>query len=382
MKKILLLGASGSIGRQSIDVMKKYPNDFLLVGFSVGSRTRIISSLIKYFSSVKSICIKDKKKIKYYKNKYPSISFYSGEEGLANIIKETDFDMGVNALVGFVGLKPSIEILKKDKILALANKESLVVGGEIINKYLKDGFGKLYPIDSEHVGLAKCLSVDNQDVDKLIITASGGAFRDLNREELNNVTKEMALNHPTWKMGHKITIDSATMVNKAFEIIEAHYLFNYPYEKIDVILHKESNIHAMVKYLNETYRVDKSKPDMRIPIKYALFCGLTTFNTYLVNSYLDYKDLSFKPFDINRYPVIKWAKVVIDKKGTYGAVFNAVNEEAVYAFLSNKISFLEIEYLIDKYMNEHHNKVNPSLDELILTDCEHRKKVNDYILGR
>lgn len=382
MKKILILGASGSIGRQALEVIEKYHNDFSLISFSVGDRTRIISHILRKHKEVHHICIKEKSKIKYYQNKYPHIHFYYGDEGLINIIKDSHPDMVVNALVGFVGLRPSIVTLENNLTLSLANKESLVVGGEIINNLLKQGKGKLFPIDSEHVALAKCLGVEDKNVDKLIITASGGSFRNLTRDELKNVTKKDALAHPTWKMGNKITIDSATMVNKAFEIIEAHYLFNYPYNKIDIVLHYESMIHSMVKYKDNSYRVDYSKPDMRVPIKYALFEGLIDYVTYKVNDYHSYKNLTFKQFDYDRFPIVKWAKKVIEEKGTYGAVFNAANEVAVFSFLKEEIPFVMIEEVINVFMKKHKNIIHPSLDDIIKTDLSTREEVKKYIARR
>lgn len=374
MIKVCLLGASGSIGTQTLDVIKKHPNDFELTSFSIGKQTRKISYILRKNPNVKDVYLISEKIAKKYAKLNPNIRFYSGKDGISQLIKSCDCDMVVNALVGFSGLVPTIVSLKQNKILALANKESLVVGGEIVNELLKKGNGKLYPIDSEHSALYKCLMVDNKDVDKLIITASGGAFRKLNREQLKNVTPEDALNHPTWKMGKKITIDCATMVNKAFEIIEAHYLYGYPSEKIDVLLHDESHIHSIVKYNNGFYRGEDSKPDMRNPIRFAMFMSNDVFKTFYVNSLDHFKNYHFHKFDIERYPCVKWAKTVIDNKGTYGAVFNASNEVAVNAFLNHKIAFLDIEYIINKCMSEHKNLAHPDLNTLLLIDKSTREK--------
>lgn len=368
MVKLLLLGASGSIGKQTLDVIKKYPSSFSLVGFSVGRNVRYISLILKHFKDVKDIYLIEEKKKKYYQKKYPYINFYSGDNGLEELINQSDFDMLVNALVGFVGMKPTLLGIKKNVDIALANKESLVVAGELINNLLKTSKSKIYPIDSEHSAIYKCLKVDNKDVDKLILTASGGAFRNKKYEELNNVTVIDALNHPTWKMGAKITIDSATMVNKAFEIIEAHYLFNYPYKKIDVLLHDESHIHSLVRYHNGAYRADISKPDMRGPIKCALFKYDLPFKTYVSDDYHNFnKSFHFKDFDINRYPLVGLAQVVLTKKGNSGAMFNASNEGAVYAFLNGQIKFLDIEYIIQECMNKVEYISSPTLEDLVIT---------------
>ena len=378
MKRICLLGASGSIGSQTIDVMRKNRNDFDFISFSVGRRTRCISSIIRMFPNVKAICIQDKNKIKYYQKKYPNIDFYYGDDGLLKVIDQ-DVDMVVNALVGFVGLLPTLYSLKKNLIVALANKEALVVGGELVNDLLSKGYGKLYPIDSEHSALKKCLMVDDKNVSKLVLTASGGAFRNLSREQLKDVTPEDALRHPTWRMGNKITIDCATMVNKAFEVIEAHYLFNYPSDKITIKLHDESYVHSYVLYNNGTMRLDVGKPDMRNPIRLALYEFLTNFKTVTVNDLSQIKNCHFHDFDINRYPMVRYAKTVIDNKGTYGAVFNAANEVAVHAFLNHQIPFLAIEEIINKLMKVHKNVKHPTFDEIVEIDAKTRQNAAKLI---
>ena len=381
MMTICLLGASGSIGSQTIDVMLKNPQDFNLLAFSVGHQTRKIRGIVNHFPSVKHICIQDKKKLAYFKKQYPNISFYFGDEGLNELIINSNAQMVVNALVGFVGLKPTITALENNKIVALSNKESLVVGGEYINNLLAQGKGKIVPIDSEHVAIAKCLMVDDKDIDKVIITASGGAFRKLSRDQLVDVTPEQALNHPNWKMGKKITIDSATMVNKAFEIIEAHYLFDLPVEKISTILNLNSYVHSLVRYNNGTYRMEVGKPDMRKPIKFALYQGLIDYQTVTSDNLESIKNTTFANFDEKRYPIVALARKVIKEKGTLGAVFNAANEEAVYAFLNHKIPFLTIEEIINKCINEHKNIAKPDYETMAKVDFLTREKVRKLIEG-
>ena len=379
MISVCLLGASGSIGQQTIDVMLKNPQDFDLVSFSIGKRTRYVRGIIKRFPNVKHICLQNKSSMKYYQNLYPNIAFYNGDEGLNEIIKNSKAEMVVNALVGFVGLKPSITTLENNKILCLANKESLVVGGEIINNLLAKGKGKLYPIDSEHVAIAKCLAVDNQNVDKIIITASGGPFRNLKRDQLTNITPEQALAHPNWKMGKKITIDSATMVNKSFEVIEAHYLFGYDFEDIEIKINYNSYVHSIVRYNDGTYRADVGKPDMRVPIKYALYQGLTDYQTVVTDNLDDIKNTTFGEFDIKRFPIVNVAKKVIKEKGSLGAIFNASNEEAVRAFLNHEISFLGIEKIINTCLEKQDNIKNPNYEQLKRVDTLTRKMVKDLI---
>lgn len=380
MISVCLLGASGSIGQQTIDVMLKNPQDFDLVSFSIGQRTRYVRGIINRFPNIKNICLQSKSKVNYYKKQYPQITFYYGDEGLNELIRNSGADMVVNALVGFVGLKPSITALENNKILCLANKESLVVGGEIINGLLAKGKGKLYPIDSEHVAIAKCLAVDNQDVDKIIITASGGPFRNLKRDQLTDITPEQALAHPNWKMGKKITIDSATMVNKTFEVIEAYYLFGYDFSKIKIILNLNSYVHSIVRYNDGTYRADVGKPDMRVPIKYALYQGLTSYQTVVTDNLDEIKNTSFAQFDIKRFPIINVAKKVIEEKGSLGAIFNASNEEAVRAFLNHEIPFLGIEKIINNCLAKQKNIKNPNYEQLKQVDVLIRQMVKEMIM--
>lgn len=379
MQQICLLGASGSIGLQTIDVMRKNPKDFPLVGFSIGKKIKKINVILKYFPSVKYICVQNKKDYDYLINKYPNINFYYGDEGLISLIDHCKPTMVVNALVGFVGLKPSLFTLENNLILALANKETLVVGGELINNLLDQGKGELYPIDSEHVALRKCLSVEDKKVKNLYLTASGGAFRNLSRNQLKNVKASDALKHPTWKMGKKITIDCATMVNKTFEIIEAYQLFHYPYSKLKIMLHDESYIHSYVEYADGTLRLDEGKPDMRIPIEYALYRGLVPFKTITTDRLTSLSKYHFHNFDIKRYPIVSLAKKVIKEQGLLGAIFNASNEVAVNAFLLDQIAFLDIEKIIHKCMKHFENIAHPTYEDILLIDRSTREYATSLI---
>lgn len=382
MKKILLLGASGSIGTQTIDVITKNPLDFDLVGVSVGNRVENIDNLIKNFANLNYICVKNETDYRNFKIKYPAKHIYFGDNGLLEIIKECDFDMAVNALIGFVGFLPSIHILRKNKILALSNKESLVVGGDVINDLLNEGNGKLYPIDSEHVAIAKCLyGKRKDDIDKILITASGGPFFFLEKERFKDITAEMALNHPTWKMGKKITIDSSTMMNKCFEIIEAHHLFHVDENQIEPIVDRKSHVHSMVKFKDGTILLQTGPSDMRIPIKYALYEGKPDN----VNGFIDvekntFDKYEFYPMDYDKFPLIKYAKKCLEIGGNYGAALNAANEVLVYSFLNNEIKYMTISKIIDKIMKVYSHIENPSIDELIATDRDVRKLTKEYIL--
>ena len=345
---LVILGASGSIGTQTIDVIKNNEKKWTLKGFSVGNKTFYVDEILKEFKDVNSICLKNKKDYLNYKNKYPSIKFFYGDKGLIKLIKYNKNATILNALVGFVGLSPSIVSLKLNRTLLLANKESLVCGGNLINKILKRR-GKIYPIDSEHVAIAKCLYNENiSDVNEIIITASGGPFFNLNREELKNVTLKDALNHPTWKMGNKITIDSATMMNKTFELIEAYYLFGIDFDKIKAIVNRKSLVHGLVKFNDGRIKLNVGENLMKYPILYALDLGKPnddTFNDIELNTYERYE---FFNLSKKRFPLLNYAEKVVKSSKNEGVILNAINEECVQAFLNSKINFIDIENIIDK----------------------------------
>lgn len=345
---LVILGASGSIGTQTIDVIKNNEKKWTLKGFSVGNKTFYVDEILKEFKDVNSICLKNKKDYLNYKNKYPSIKFFYGDKGLIKLIKYNKNATILNALVGFVGLSPSIVSLKLNRTLLLANKESLVCGGNLINKILKRR-GKIYPIDSEHVAIAKCLYNENiSDVNEIIITASGGPFFNLNREELKNVTLKDALNHPTWKMGNKITIDSATMMNKTFELIEAYYLFGIDFDKIKAIVNRKSLVHGLVKFNDGRIKLNVGENLMKYPILYALDLGKPnddTFNDIELNTYDRYE---FFNLSKKRFPLLNYAEKVVKSSKNEGVILNAINEECVQAFLNSKINFIDIENIIDK----------------------------------
>lgn len=365
MKKVLVLGASGSIGRQSIDIIEKYPNKFTLTAFSVGMHSEVIEPLLKKHSNVRYVYLIDPIFAKELSKKYLGIIFFSGEHGLAKLTKIAYYDMCVDALVGFAGLEPAIIALKRNKILCLANKEALVVGGTIINKLLRRHRGVLYPIDSEHVAIAKCLSkCKSSDVDQLILTASGGALRDLHPSQLKDVKAKDALKHPTWKMGNKITIDCATMMNKGFEIIEAYYLFHYPLERIQVLMHDESLVHSLVKLKDGSYLLDYGKPDMHVPIEYAMFEGKNDVEVMHVHNLSELKDCHFHLFDPARYEAVEIAKAALKMGGSALAVLNAADEVVVNKFLNDEIDYLSINRVIKEVISRHSPIKYPKLKQL------------------
>ena len=376
MRNVLLLGASGSIGTQTLDLLRAHRERFRLVGFSVGFRDSIIEETIRDFPEIKAIYLREEAKKQIYQKQYPAIRFFCEKDGWDGLFDAADADMVVNALVGFSGMVPSIIALQRNSILCLANKESLVVGGALIRDELAQGHGKLYPIDSEHVAIAKLFSrVKWEDIDTLYITASGGSFRDKKREDLKHVTKEDALAHPTWSMGAKITIDSATMMNKGFEVIEARWLYDFPLEKTKIMMHKQSHVHSLVLKKDGTYVADVSAPDMHGPIEYALMESEVEFELKEGKNLSDLGPFDFAPFDPIRYPAVGIALDAYQRGGNSPAVLNAANEEAVYAFLDGLTPFLSIEELVTVALDYVPYLDHPTLVDLIETDRQARALV-------
>ncbi len=342
-KNVLLLGASGSIGSQTLDIINEANGRFVLTAFSVGKNYEKAREILGKFPNIKHVYVISKEDADALRSEYPLVKIYFGKRGLAKLTKAAKFDMCVNALVGFAGLEPSIIALKRNKILCLANKESLVAGGELINALLSKGKGKLYPIDSEHVALAKCLKAcKKEDVKRILITASGGALRNLPMEKLEYVKAEEALKHPTWKMGNKITIDCATMMNKGFEIIEAYYLYDFPLEQIEVLMHDESLVHSAVELNDGTFVVDYGKPDMHKPIKWAMYEGEVNNDVIKVKSLSELKDCHFHEYNPKRYPCTELAKQALSDGVSKLVALNAANEVLVNRYLKDEIKFTDI----------------------------------------
>lgn len=382
MRKVLLLGASGNIGEQSLDIFEHDHESFELVGISVGKQTNQIEGILNRFPSIVGVYCIDETFAKDLAKRHPNLHVFSGDNGLIELIKDSPADMVENALVGFSGLIPSITALEENKILCLANKESLVVAGDLVNALLDKGYGKMWPIDSEHVAIAKCLSrVNPEDVEKILITGSGGAFRNLAIDELDNVTPEMALNHPTWKMGAKITIDSDTMMNKGFEVIEAHHLFRISTDKVQVILHDESHLHSALLLKDGTIVGDVSKPDMHGPIAYALYEGKVDYEVYRVKRLEEFGPYHFHDFNEKRYPAVPLCLEALRRGGTSTAVLNGANEEAIRLFLERKIKFSDIVKINEIALNHFDNIINPTLTDLVRMDKEARSFVRN-VLGK
>ncbi len=363
MKGVYIVGASGSIGTQALDVIREYKNEFKVIGLSLGRDLVKARQIVEEFKP-EIICLREKVD---FKLSYNPIIVY-GDEGLLKIAsyKKLEKELFVNALVGISGLMPTVIAINAKKDIALANKETLVVAGDIINSLIKDKGVQLTPIDSEHSAILECLQGENKaEVKRLIITASGGSFRNKSRDELENVTKEMALAHPNWSMGSKITIDSATMMNKGFEVIEAHHLFGIPYSMIDTILHPESIVHSMVEYNDGVIKAAIGSADMHTPIAYALRYPkheeITNKPLNLIGLNLHFEELSME-----RYPCLEYAYYAVNRGGIYPAVLNAANEAAVWLFLNDKIKFLDIEKIIyDEIHNDKYESYEYTLDTII-----------------
>ncbi|AYV66042.1 MULTISPECIES: 1-deoxy-D-xylulose-5-phosphate reductoisomerase [Niallia] len=380
MKNISLLGATGSIGMQTLDVIKSHSDRFELVAFSSGKNIELTKKIIQEFRPL-LVSVAEKKDYEQLKQIFPDIHFSYGMDGLIEVAVFDKADILVNAVIGSVGLHPTLQAIEAGKVIAIANKETLVTAGHIVMDAAAKYNVPVLPVDSEHSAIFQCLQGENpKNIERLIITASGGSFRDLSRKELEQVTVDDALNHPNWSMGAKITIDSATMMNKGLEVIEAHWLFGLPYEKIDVLLHKESIIHSMVEFHDSSVIAQLGTPDMRIPIQYAL-----SFPERLPAANGKRLDLAamgklhFQHMDLERFRCLHLAFEAGKAGGTLPTVLNAANEVAVQKFLKQEISFLQIEDLIEKALNSHQNILNPSLEVIQEIDLETRKRVSTLL---
>lgn len=384
-KRILLLGASGSIGTQTIDIIEQHPEQYELVSFGVGKNIDYARKLLTKYP-VSLISVERKEDSEELQKEFPHTRVTYGNAGLVELVTSVNYDLLVNALVGFVGLEPTLKALETKHNVALANKETLVVGGELVNKAALENGCVITPIDSEHSAIAQCLTGNPyKQIKKLIITASGGSFRKKTREELKDVTVEEALSHPNWTMGAKITIDSATMMNKGFEVMEAHYLFDIPYEQIEVLMHDESIIHSMVEYKDGAVMAELGTPDMRIPIQYAISDPENLRSVLNLGESLDLAKVATMHFhapDYNRFPLLKLAYDIGQNPGTNQAVLNASNEVANAAFRNHRIPFLMIEEVVFKTVEAFENKPVTSLEELIDVDQKARKYAEDYIRNK
>lgn len=374
MKHIGILGASGSVGMQGLDIIRQNIDEFKLVSFSVGKSVAYAQKIIDEFNP-EICCIQNESDFSqlHLEGKQTEVVF--GDEGLLKVAGYEKNDILLNSILGSVGLKPTIHAIDQGIDIALANKETLVVAGEIVMQRAKEKGVNILPVDSEHSAIFQCLNGEShKNIEKLIITASGGSFRDKTREQLKDVTLEDALNHPNWSMGKKITIDSATMMNKGLEVIEAKWLFDLPIDKIETILHKQSIIHSMVEFNDTSVIAQLGTPDMRMPILYAFsYPDRKPRNAERLNL-AQVGTLDFKEMDLERYKCLALAYRAIEVGGTLPVVMNAVNEVAVQLFIDGKISFLDIETIIEREMNAHIVTENPDLDTILAVDADYKSR--------
>lgn len=380
MKKISLLGATGSIGLQTIDILQNQKEEFHLIAFSAGrniSKTReIITSL-----QPELVSVQEESDALELQKEFPNTTFTYGNKGLVEVATHPDSTVLVNAVLGSVGLESTLAAIRMRKTIAIANKETLVTAGHLVMAEAKKYGAPILPVDSEHSALYQSMNGENpKSISRLILTASGGSFRDKTRAELEGVTVKDALNHPNWSMGAKITIDSATMMNKGLEVIEAHVLFDMPYDNIDVLLHRESIIHSMVEYHDTSVMAQLGTPDMRVPIQYALsyperlpLVGGQRLNLAQICQ------LNFKEVDFDRFRALKLAYDAGRMGGTVLTAMNAANEAAVALFLQEKITFLQIEECIERVMNDHNNVLLPDLETILHVDVQTRNIVNGMV---
>jgi len=382
VRNIIILGSTGSIGKNALDIVDRYPEKLKVVGLAAGSdHGELARQIAKYKPAY--ITLSDKDSLAALKSSLSGLSVKVLEDsGFSNALEEIsalpEADMVLNAIVGVAGLRATAAALVKGKTVALANKESMVAAGPILNKLVEEHKGKIIPVDSEHSAIFQCLQTGRHDeIKRLILTGSGGPF--LNRNDLENVTVEEALKHPNWNMGPKITIDSATMMNKGLEIIEAAYLFNLPPENISVVIHPQSIVHSMVEFVDGSVIAQMSKPDMRLPIQYAL---LYPERLPLDVCNLDFtSELSFDflPPDLNKFKALKLARRALNEGGISPTVLNAANEVAVKAFLQGRIKFTQICEIIERTMNDIETGDIPDLNNVYRANMWAADVAEDFV---
>jgi 1-deoxy-D-xylulose-5-phosphate reductoisomerase len=369
-KKIAVLGSTGSVGRQALNVIKDYPQRFQIISLSANSQVKLLAEQARMFCPRK-VAIADASGYSELKSELAGldIEIVVGAEGIRELAADPEVEIVLNALVGFTGLVPTLAAVGAGKTIALANKETLVAGGHLVIDECRRSGASVIPVDSEHSAIFQCLRGQKRSfVEKLILTASGGPFHGRKKEELAAVTLAQALKHPNWEMGAKITIDSATLMNKGLEVIEAHWLFEMPYEGINVVIHKESIIHSMVEFADGAILAQMGLPDMRVPIQYAIsYPDRLESKTPRVD-WPKLARLHFAAPDVTAFPCLELAYEAGRTGGTLPAVMNAANEEAVRMFLQQKIGFLDIPRIIEAVMNKHKVTRWPGLEELVEVD--------------
>jgi 1-deoxy-D-xylulose-5-phosphate reductoisomerase len=378
MTNVFILGSTGSIGVNTLNVIRNFSDRFNVSALTVNSNTGLLLEQINEFKP-DVVVVKEKNAAKKVEHQLPAnCKLLVGIDGLINAAADVEYDIFVGAMVGYAGLAPTIEAIKRGKRIALANKETLVVAGEVVNNYCKECGAEIIPVDSEHSAIYQCLVGENIDeVEKLIITASGGPFLNKDKSFFENATVDEALNHPNWKMGNKVTIDSATMMNKGLEVIEAHWLFGLSTEKIDVVVHPQSIIHSMVQFRDGSIKAQMGLPDMKLPIQYALTYPERLQNDFERTNIPAIATLNFYEPDFEKFECLKLAFDVLEAGGTAPCVLNAANEIAVEKFLNREIKFSRIPVLIEKAIEKIGNHQTLNLDTIFECDTETRNFVRN-----
>lgn len=374
-RKISIIGSTGSIGRQALEVIEKLQDKFEIIALTGGANVELLREQALKFKP-KYVCVGNSKGEKL---DIAGVKTLYGQEGLEEICSNKENDIILVSVSGKVGLRPTLTAIDNGIDIALANKETLVMAGDIVMPRAKEKGVNIIPVDSEHCAIHQCIK-DISQVDKLIITASGGPFLHKTIDDMKNATVAQALNHPRWSMGKKITVDSATLMNKGLEIIEAHHLFNMPYEKIDVVVHPQSIVHSAIEYVDGSVIAQLGLPSMHIPIQYAItyperFEGIKSKSF----SFADIARLDFEKPDFEKFPSVKMAYEAGKIGGSATVCMNAANEEAVFAFLEDKIKLYEIYQITSKMMEQHHLVKKPSIDEIFEIDKEVRVKTRELI---
>ena len=379
-KKISILGSTGSIGVNALNVIRNISKNFKIRHLTGNTNSELMIEQSREFNPDSIVMINEAAAEKVKKELVnDGVEVLSGRNNLLKTAKNKSVDLVLNALVGSHGMEPTLNALKAGVDVALSNKESLVVAGDIITAAMNISGAKLFPVDSEHSAIWQCMLGESlDDIERIILTGSGGPFRERPLKTFDNILVSEALNHPNWDMGKKITIDSATMMNKGLEVIEAYWLFNMQVSQIDIIVHPQSIIHSMIEFKDGSIKAQMGVPDMKVPIQYAL-----TYPTHLEAPWerLDFAmlgDLSFQAPDFDRFPCIKLAYLALDKMGTTPAVLNMANDYCVYKFLDEKIKFTDIPVIIESAMNNHEWTENPNLDYLKELDLWTENFVNNF----
>ena len=380
MKNISLLGSTGSIGKQTLEVAAANPDKMKIRVLAAHTSDTILEEQIRAVEPDFAV-LTDKEAAARLKARYNGkTEILAGEEGLLAAATYSEVDTVLASMVGYAGLRPTMAAINCGKNIALANKETLVAAGSLVMEAVAKNNVSLTPVDSEHSAIFQALQGGKEDeVKRLLITASGGPFRGKKRSELETVTLAQCLNHPNWSMGKKITVDSSTLANKGLEVIEAHWLFNMPYEKIDVVVHPQSIIHSLVEFCDGSVIAQLGEPDMRLPIQYALSYPCRYHKAFDQLDLIKAGTLTFEAPDMEAFPSLRIAIDCGKAGGTLPCVFNAANEEAVYAFLDNKIKYLDIPYITEKVASLHQNIAAPCIEDIECADAEARAAAQSII---